>query len=241
LPAESGLSLQTLESLVGQWTDLRKEVAAEQRQWERQQKALAREMDVLKREIAFRQQELEKAKTRRGTREEQMEGLRNEKQELNEALDAFEPLLREAEARLRELWKRVPDSLKEKGAPMIAKFPMEGRENELRLVDRIQSVFTLMAEIERLQMEAHVVKEMVNTGGSASRQVDVIYLGLARGFAVSMSADWAGVGVPGTQGWKWTALPEEYIPAVRSAVKTLRNEQTAELVNVPLAVEEVGP
>jgi hypothetical protein len=65
--------------------------------------------------------------------------------------------------------------------------------------------------------------------------MDVLYLGLARGFAVAVDDSIAAAGSPETTGWRWTWDPE-LAAAVRRAIRYHRRELPAELVQLPLVI-----
>jgi hypothetical protein len=71
--------------------------------------------------------------------------------------------------------------------------------------------------------------------------VDVLYIGLARGFAVTPDSDWAAIGVPDEAGWAWTPAPSN-AGMIRKAIAVVNRQQTAQLVELPLQVAgEVTP
>ena len=103
---------------------------------------------------------------------------------------------------------------------------------------RLQRIVALYTEIEKLQHDIHVVKEVLAMPDGSRKEVDVCYLGLARAFAVSPDNAWAGVGVPSSRGWHWetrTAIADR----VRLAISIFSREKIAALVELPLAIHEV--
>lgn len=243
LSAREPSPLSTLEGLVGEWTDLRTAIATERREWTRQKGFLERETALLRKEL-FRLRS-EKAELREvgSTAEEREAELSAERDGLRARLDAFRPVLDRAEAGLRRSLARVPE-------PLVGKLDAAGRlpasaeaAEDLRVVDRAQTLASLMTALEDLQGEIHLARRLLPVGGNRERQVEVLYLGMARGFAVSANDDWAAVGVPGENGWTWTPEPDLAARA-RAAVSVLEQREPARLVRLPLAVEnetEAGP
>jgi len=235
--AEEGGRVESLEALVEQWSALRRTIAQEERDWEAQRRRWEDEIALLKKEKAELSAEIEEARlTGRGIEEESERVLR-EKERLAALLEEMPPVLEEAEAALT-LWPDLlPPPLYEKLAPAFRR---------LRDVDkapsrsaRLQHVLGLYTEIEKLHRDIHVVKELLRMPDGKRREVDALYLGLSRAFAVSQDATWAGVGTPtGEEGWRWEARPE-LAGEVRNAIRVFRRERTAELVELPLLVQEV--
>jgi hypothetical protein len=65
--------------------------------------------------------------------------------------------------------------------------------------------------------------------------VDVLYLGLAAGFAVAPDGASAALGQPGESGWTWRAAPAgETADAIRRAIAVHRREAPVSLTRLPL-------
>ncbi|MCK4591106.1 MAG: DUF3450 family protein, partial [Candidatus Latescibacteria bacterium] len=133
----------------------------------------------------------------------------------------------------RNLW---PSSLLT--PPLRKAFDQLQKAPEQSVTRRLQVVLSLYGEIERLQYGVHVVKEVLQTSPGRSREMDVIYLGLAQGFAVSVDNQMAGIGRPTANDWRWEWRPE-IAAEVRKAIAFYRHEKTADFVHLPLAVGEV--
>ena len=107
------------------------------------------------------------------------------------------------------------------------------------MLRRLQLVIALYTQIENLQHNIHVTKDVLPTDAGTKKEVDVLYLGLSRGFAVSRDNKWAAVGIPDVNGWQWA--PDNTIAKqVEEAVAIFNRKQTAELVSLPMQALEVG-
>ena len=53
-----------------------------------------------------------------------------------------------------------------------------------------------------------MVSELRKNQSGAEVQAQVIYVGLAQAYFVDPSGEFAGVGSPGEDGWKWSIKPE---------------------------------
>ena len=63
--------------------------------------------------------------------------------------------------------------------------------------------------------------------------MDVVYLGLARGYAVSPDDAFAATGIPSQDGWLWTADPS-IADAVRKLVRIQNKSLPPALVTLPM-------
>jgi hypothetical protein len=141
-----------------------------------------------------------------------------------------------AELRLRAWDERIPASLKAGLADGLAALPTTRQQAEKQsLAERAQRVVALYTQLEQLLNNFHVTQQMLSTG-EGRRQVDVLYLGLANGFAVSADDQWAAIGTPGDRGWQWTPVPDQ-AGAIRDALNVIAQHEPARLVDLPLQVD----
>ena len=226
----------TLEGLVGQWVELRREVAEEEGSWEEQRAQLEQERDLLLKAKDSLEREIAAAEEEQRSADSERAGLRERREALKGTLDACLPALRQAEADLRgwrSLWPRPLLTV-----PVRKAFDQLRNAPEESVTRRLQVILSLYGEIERLQYGVHVVKEVLKIDAGLSREMDVMYLGLAQGFAVSVDDELAGIGRPVGNGWEWTWRPE-IAAEVRQAIAFYRRERTADFVHLPLRVGEV--
>jgi len=226
----------TLEQLVAKWVDLRRELTEEAESWEEQKAQLEQERALLSKAKETLEQEIGAAQEEQRSAEAEQARLLERKETLQASLNACLPALRRAEADLkgwRSLW---PPSLLT--PPLRKAFDQLQKAEEQSVTRRLQVILSLYGEIELLQYGVHVVKEVLQTGSGRSQEMDVIYLGLAQGFAVSMDDQIAGIGRPIGDGWKWT-WRAKIADEVRKAIAFYRHEKTADFVHLPLRVGEI--
>ena len=233
---ESGAELSTLEGLVGEWAELRTTLAAEKREWEERKSFWVEEIGLLEKEIASLREERDEIREFSSSVEEEREALLKEKETLTATLEAFRPVLDRMEVRLRREVEALPEPLAEGLVDAVTGFPASSAEAaETRVVDRVQKVASVMAGLEELHNGLHSVRQVLQAEGGTRREVNVLYAGLARGFAVSADGEWAAVGVPGEEAWTWRPRPE-LAERIRSALAVMEQRTTAKLVTLPMGV-----
>ncbi len=232
--------LGTLEGLVGRWIALREKIAVEKQAWEKQQARWREEITVLEAEKTTLTREISEARKLTSSVQADRERLAAEQAAMREAIEAIAPAVSRAEAVLRQWRKRLPPSL---AAPLRKTFDElpAGHESAKKsaIGPRLQRVIALYSQIETLQHGIHVVREIIPLPDAARREVDVVYIGLARGFAVSGDGRWAAIGTPADDGWTWTPRPE-LAPHIRKAVNVAGNTAPAALVDLPLGLAHPG-
>jgi hypothetical protein len=233
-----GESLQTLEALVAQWSELRLAVSTEQREWKTRESQLRAEIALLEKERAGLRKEIDSA-----TREQVSIGSDRlaslgDKERLSEMLDGLPARLDLAEASLRAWPDRLPTPLREQLKPAFRPLMQNPDASARSPAARLQRIVGLYAEIEKLQHGVHVIKQVLTLPGGSRREVDVCFLGLVRGFAVSPDNQWAAIGTPAIGEWQWETRTE-IADRVRLAVDIHNRERAAQLVTLPLAVLEI--
>ena len=225
-----------LEALVAQWVRLRAETAEEKRVWREQKDQLNEEIALLEKEKADLVRALDQARETSSEADAARARLRSRRNELQDAQDALLPLLDQSEAAARAWMPRVPVSLQDSLREAFSRIPHTHQEAERMTPSRrMQIVVAFYTALEGLQSSVHVVKEMLSTEDGKRREMDVLYIGLARGFAVTPDSTWAAVGVPGEKGWQWR--PDASIaPSVRRGIEVHQRAKPAVLVPLPLEV-----
>ncbi len=235
LPGEE-TDIGRLEGLVAQWVRLRAETAAEKRVWREQEARLSEEIALHEKEKADLEAIIADARQTSSEADAERAKLRTRKGELQAAHDALLPILDRAEAAARGWAALVPVSLRGELKEAFARLPRTHQEaTRLTLSRRLQIVVAFYTSLESLQNSVHLVKEMLSTADGERREMDVLYLGLGRGFAVSPDGSWAAAGTPGTDGWTWQA-DAALAPDVRRAIGVYQRRIPAAFVPLPLAV-----
>ncbi len=233
--------LRTLDGLVEHWMALRTTLAEEKREWDERRWQWEDEIALLEKEAETLRREREDGISFASSFEAKRAVALAHKERTEAELRKLRPVLDRAEADLRRWQERIPAGLRSPLAAGFAALPAtQTQADKLPLARRAQTVAALYAQIETLQNQFHAVCETLNVEGGR-RQVDVLYVGLARAFAVSAGNDWAAVGVPSDPGWSWTPAPGE-ATAIRRVIDMVNRKAAAQLVDLPLqVVAEVQP
>lgn len=227
-----------LDQWVGQWLALRTELAQERLAWEEQERFLRSELDLLQTEHAKLQAEWDAFEAESTSDEVAIAQEIARRSALESAVNDLLPVIRRTESALRHEALGIPAALNGDVERLVHALPTsEAAARRLAMGERLQRAIALLAWIESLQQEIHVTQEIIVTDEGSQRFVDAVYLGLARGYAVSPDGDWAAVGVPGPDGWTWTSRAD-IAPAVRDAVLIGKRQQVAAFVTLPLQIDD---
>jgi len=233
--------LTTLDGLVGRWMTLRTTLAEEKREWKERREQWEEEIALLSKEAETLKREKDEGNTFSSSFETKRAEALARTERIGTELRKLRAVLDRAESDLRRWRGRIPPGLMPSLTAGFGAIPTTQKDAEkLPLTTRAQTVAALYTQIETLQNQFHATRETLDAEGTR-RQVDVLYVGLARAFAVSPGNDWAAVGVPADTGWIWTPSTKDAI-AVRRTIGVLNRQATAQLIALPMQVaEEVKP
>lgn len=237
----SDVSVDDLEALVGRWMELRAAIADEKRDWQAREEQWGQEIRLLEAEKKKLSKDLEASNRFASSVEQDRVATLARKEAMETVLEYLHPLLDRAESCLRAWEPLIPTPLSEGIAKGFAGLPATRDHAQKRaLTERAQRIAALYTQIESLHHGFHATQEILDTGTDQRRLVDVLYAGLARGFAVATDDRWAAVGTPTDLGWAWQARPE-IAPSVREAVEVLNRQRMARLVDLPIQVLDDTP
>jgi hypothetical protein len=241
-----------LQRVLVQWVELRQEIAAEKRAWREKERWFQREIDLLRVEKAELDEVLRRFQSQALTNQGARTELIARKERMTAALEGLKPALDRAEADLREFQRLLPPALADRLAGAFRRLPASARAaGAFSVAQRLQVVMALFSELESLQHGIHVAREVLPVsppsppGGegrgegqkATKRELDVLYLGLARGFAVTPDDTWAAAGMPAEGGWRWHPAPA-IAPEVRRALRAYNRETVGEVARLPVVLEK---
>lgn len=234
-PGAQDATVGELEGLVAQWVALRGQLAREKRDWAEQEARWREEIRLLEAEQAALDSEIAETEATATAAEARRAALLASESGMTQVISDLEPAVSRAETELLAWRERVPASLGPGLRQALAQVPVEGTAGR-SLSRRLQVVVAAYTEIENIQHGIHAVREVLDVPGTHAREMDVLYLGLAHGYAVAPDDTWAAVGVPGDKGWTWTAGPD-LAPRVRKAVALFNRQYPADFVALPLRIK----
>ncbi len=200
----------------------------ERKDWESRKAEFAALLELHRKEIALLDEELDKAgQSAPGhgesadTMKQKIESLKQTRRIATEAVARNVP-------RAIALTKRFPDPLRKDCEVEIAALTAWVAADEPR--EALQSILSVLAKAQ--QFDRRFTRSIEVRDG---REVDVIYLGLARAFYADKKES-AGIGEPGADGWKWTTKPEIRAELL-AAFGMLDKKRTPAMVRLPLEIQ----
>jgi hypothetical protein len=238
LPAGQARPAATLEETkltLGKWIETQQIISKERNDWGQQKEILLGRLELVKNEIAT----LEAAIARDQASVTESHAKRDELQAENDELEAADAQLREAvalmEVDVRELHRRLPESVQTTLAPLFQRMPTESTTAKVSAPERFQNVLGILDAVNKANNEISVTYEVRTLAGGVPSEVKVIYAGLAQAWYVSAQGE-AGTGQPGPEGWTWE--PSAAIAGdVALALEILEGKHTPAFVPLPVTLQ----
>jgi hypothetical protein len=108
-----------------------------------------------------------------------------------------------AEKKLRPLLPQLPEPLREKLKPIIARFPEDSEKSTASMAERLQNVLGILDQASAFNSTVVSVKELRTFPDGTRAEVTTVYLGLSQAYYTNREGSLAGIGHPGPDGWVW--------------------------------------
>ena len=100
----------------------------------------------------------------------------------------------------------------------------------------MQNVVAMLNDADRFNSAITLAIEVRKDAEEKDRQVQVLYLGLGHAYYADQGGLFAGVGVPGIEGWTWT-VNAGLGSKIRDVIDIYENEQKAQFIPVPVNIK----
>ncbi len=225
--AGDGASVQWLESLVQQWVELETDLVETKQDWLATQKRMQQQKALLQKRLAHLSEQRQQLML--GHEQNDTKAWLQAQSQRQQVLSLLDRRVNTAAVRQRdEVVAKLPDSLK--------KELVLGARKGLLLEERLQEVLRTYEELAKMANRCHVRQEVMPTRQGQREEVDVLYLGYSRGYAVSKDNHWAALGQFDGVSWSWEAAPD-VVEAVRQALAVLDKKSLLELSHLPLKID----
>lgn len=224
---EGAAATADFRAAVSELVALKTQAAKEMRDWSRQRELLERESRLLRQTKTELQERLSAAQAASAEEERGISESAGEKRRLEEALAALERVVEEAEQKIKNQLAAAPPWF---GAELKFAAAAGGRRGA---AERLAALLETLARIEAAHGRIHFRRDVLRGSDGAMREMDALYLGLSRCFAVSDDNRLALAGSARAGGWTWTPA-DELAAEVRRAVDIHNRRRRAAAVALPL-------
>jgi hypothetical protein len=200
----------------------------ERTDWEARKAEFAALLELHRREIALLDEELEKSGQSAPGHGESSDAMKTEIVALKESRRLAKEAVAHNVPRAIALTKRFPDPLLKDCEAEIAALTAWAADDEPR--EALQSILSVLAKAQQFDRRLTRATEIRD-----GREVDVLYLGLARAFYADKKQG-AGIGEPGADSWTWKMKPELRAELL-AAFDMLDKKRPPAMVRLPLEIK----
>jgi hypothetical protein len=216
-----------LRETISKIVDVQTTESKERLDWIAGKDEFAALLDLHTRELKLLDEELSQAGQSAPSHVESTEQIKAEIAALKKARNLTTEAVSRNLPRITSLTKRFPQPLIKEAEVELATLSAWKPADEPR--DALRSILALLAKAEQFNRRFTRTTEI-----REGREIEVLYLGLARAFYMDRK-DQAGIGQPGADGWIWKAKPE-IRPELSAALEILDKKRPPTMVSLPLEI-----
>jgi hypothetical protein len=234
--ARAELPLNETRATLEKWVETRQLVSKTRSDWQADKDSLEQTVQLYERELKSIEEQMSKVSTNNSQAAKEMVEALSLQKLSNETLDGARQFATQFEGRVRKFVPQLPLPLQDILKPHLARLPADPAATKMAAAERMQVLVGILNELDKFNNSVNLfnTEKRKNPAGDEVA-VQSIYVGLGAGYFVNEAADFAGVGVPGPNGWEWTVNPG-IAPSVQEVVKIYRNEKAARFVTLPATV-----
>lgn len=228
LRAAAPESIDTVQQIATQWTQIRAETVRLQSDWLWQREVLQSTVAAQKDKAQLLEEKYQVLEDKGKAGREELAQLEHNNALATQALSRAQDQLAHLATQLLELRPKLPPRLS-----TALELPFRTlSDTSLSNAQRAQQVFNILNRSSQFNKTITYGEEpLLVPGNTNPRLLEVIYWGLASGYALDRPAGLAYIGSPGAQGWQWVAAPEITKPlsAVIGMYRDKADPETREL------------
>ncbi len=240
-PAANAGYLGLSRELLNKYYETRKLLDKERSEWKLGKDVLQSRVDLLDSQLKELISKAEEENKTISTNDTEREKLDARNKELLAVQDQQVEIVEKMEARVRRLWKILPGTLQAKLQPQYDGMPVEGKKRDeikATAAERFLKVLAILNEVNKFHSDITVTNERRKLKDGREVEVRTIYFGLGAAYYAGSeeTADVAGIGTPGPDGWVWKETPEQAAD-IDLLIGMNKGEKVADFVPLPIEIK----
>lgn len=223
-------------STIEKWVETRQLISKTRSDWQTDKDTIDQTVALYERELKVIDDQMSKVSTNNTQVVKEMTEAEALKKTSNEARGSAAQFATEFEGKLKKFVPLLPAPLQDIVKKDMARIPADAASTKMLAAERMQACVAVLNELDKFNNAVNVFSEKRKNAKGEEVAVQTLYVGLGAAYFVNDTADFAGVGAPGANGWEWSNKPE-LAPKVQEAVKIYRNERTARFLTLPVSVK----
>ncbi len=223
-----------IQEKIREWVRVQQLTIETENGWKEERQILQDFNGLRQKELEQISQTLAAAGERAEHYDAQLSKLETEGSDLRSARKKLESAIGPLEARIQSLLPTFPPPLRHKISESEDRLQQSDAKRPLQ--ERYRDVLSILTEAANFDRQISLHTESREVDGE-ERELQVLYLGLARAYYVDRSGNFGGIGVPGPEGWTWTAQPA-LASSIQHTIAVHQRDANPALVRLPLQLAD---
>jgi hypothetical protein len=232
--AQANDPIGDVQQAVAAWAKVRTETVRIESDWEWQRTLMQSTLDALTERVGQLEAKRDELLAKTAAERRETAELTERRQQMEAAAAQASSHLRALDDRLVQMRGWLPPRLS-----TALELPYRSlAERDLPVGERMQHTMAILNRCTLFNRAVSCGEEMVVSAGGEPKLMQVVYWGLAHGYALDRAARTAYFGAPGDSGWTWTAAPE-LTDSIERLIAVAEDKREPELV--PALVQVADP
>ncbi len=233
--AQAETPLNEVRANLEKWVETRQLTSKVRTDWQSDQELIEQSLALYQRELKVVADKMDKISTNNAQVDKERLEAEATKKSAAESLARAREFSTQIEGKIRQLVPRLPAPLQDAIKPLLNRLPADPANTKMSAAERLQAVVGILNEMDKFNSAISLYSEKVKNDKGEEVAVETVYVGLGGAWFVNETGDFAGLGVPGPNGWIWT-VQSDLAQKVRLAIQIYRNEHSPRFVPLPLTI-----
>ena len=233
--SDPAAEMKASREALSKWVETQQILAKEKKDWQTGKEILSSRISLVKGEIADIEAKMQEASSAGAESVQKKNDITKEEATLKEAATAVASRTATLERDIKALMPRLPEPIKTKVEPLVARMPSDPDHTSVSVAERLQNVVGILNEVGKFNGEVTLATEVRTLADGRPSEVRTVYVGLAQAYYVSASGE-AGVGRPSEQGWTWEPR-KELSGDIQHVVEILQTKAKPAFVPLPVSLQ----
>jgi FtsZ-binding cell division protein ZapB len=201
--SETAPIIEATRETLTKWVETKQLISKEKSEWASGKDILEDRVRLAQAETTTVRDKLKEISVAVAEAQKKRDELAAQNDKLKATAEKSKAMVIAAEKKLRPLLPQLPEPLREKLKPIIARFPEDSEKSTASMAERLQNVLGILDQASAFNATVASVKELRTFPDGTRAEVTTVYLGLSQAYYTNREGTLAGIGHPGPDGWVW--------------------------------------
>jgi len=201
--SETAPIIEATRETLTKWVETKQLISKEKSEWASGKDILEDRVRLAQAETTTVRDKLKEISAAVAEAQKKRDELAAQNDKLKATAEKSKAMVIAAEKKLRPLLPQLPEPLREKLKPIIARFPEDSEKSTASMAERLQNVLGILDQASAFNSTVASVKELRTFPDGTRAEVTTVYLGLSQAYYTNREGTLAGIGHPGPDGWIW--------------------------------------